>query len=623
MSALATFPMNSPSADRRAQVSIFRRIGVYMPALIVLGLGVPVLVYVTLMQSLGWRVPVITMHGAFGFSPSASKNVMLYASPASKAYYTQIGGNYEMLLSPWRNYFANRKLDYKELKEPAQLRDYRGGVLVVPSALALSDEERAEIQSFRSRGGALLATWASGSRNGKGEWAGWQFLESLGVKMVGEIPANAEIGHLIVNGESPVSHQLPAGQRIGLTRTAETLLRAKGEMTAARFMNWSRITDPERRDEGAILYAETGVSRSAYFAFAESAWESHPQLMYDVIDDTLQWLQRDPAIVRAAWPNGKRAAQIMEMDTEEGFPNALVFADMMRAIDYRATFYVLTSVGRRYPEVMSQLARQFEIGYHADVHDSFKGQPAKLQEQRMQIMRTEMSTVIPDISGLTGFRAPLEGYDETTEQLLQKFGIRHHAADPSRSDARLPLLAKLKGVETADALVVLPRTQRDDINLSGPNMMAAQVTTALIDDFNLALDNGALGLLSVHSQNFWPQGTLASAMPAFLDHVKQYRSQMWLASAGQVADWWRDRERFKLSSNRAGKRLEFFITITGKAPLSGASAIVMLPQKGTLPTVQPMKIGLPGPSVQKIDDYRAAIVFDTLKPGNYAYQLAF
>lgn len=625
--------------DNRVKRSAFRRIGTYLPVLIIMGVAVSVLIYLGVMQSIGWRVPTFGVNGALSYLAPSGNSVILYASPNTKTYFAGIGGNYEMLLTPWRNYFLNRKLDFKEIQDVSQLSKQKEGVLILPAAVALSDEERAAILSFRSKGGAILTTWATGSRNGKGGWEGWQFLESLGAKMLGEIPAATDAHNLILTGESPVSHTQPAGKRIWMTNTTETLLRFKGEMVAGRFMNWARVTDDERRGDGAVIFSEAsaGSSRVVLFAFAETSWESHPLSVYDLIDDTMHWLQHEPVIVRAAWPNGKRAAQVIEMDTEQGFANALPFASMMQALDYRATFYVLTSVGKLFPEVLTRLARDFEVGYHGDVHDSFKGQPANVQEQRMQTMRAEMASVIPDIKAMTGFRAPTEGYDATTEQLLYKSGIRHHTADPGRTDGRLPILAKLDGVKTEDTLVVLPRTQRDDINLARQNLTAEQTiqslirqnltveqtAKALIDDFDQAVDTGALGLLSVHSQNFNADGALIKAMPDFLEHLKQRRGQVWLASAGQVADWWRERERFKLSSTDIGKRFEFNITITGKGPLTGASLVMMLPQKGVLPTVRSVKIGLPKPTVSKIDDYRAAIVFDLLKPGNYAYQATF
>jgi peptidoglycan/xylan/chitin deacetylase (PgdA/CDA1 family) len=617
--------MKSEIIEQQNKLPFFKRVGSYLYVLIILGVALPALVYLAIMQSLGWRVPVMGANAAISDVAPLGNTVILYAPSSTKTYLNTIGGNYDVLVTPWRNYFTTRKLDFQEVQDASQLRKKKTGVLILPSAVSLNEEERNEIAAFRARGGAVLATWATGTRNGKGDWEGWQFLDTLGVKYLGEISADKEINNLILTGESAVSHTHPSGQRIFMSKTSERLLRVKGEVTAGRFMNWARMTDDELRGEGALVFSELSASsgRTAYYAFAESAWESHPLATYNLIDDTLQWLRREPAIVRAAWPNGKLAAQVVEMDTEQEFSNALPFASMMQSMGYPATFYVLTSVGKLFPDVLTKLARDFEIGFHGDVHIGFKGQPANQQEKRMQTMRSEMASVIPDLKGMTGFRAPTEGYDGTTEQLLHKFGIRHHTADPNRTEGRLPLLAKLDGLDSKDSLVILPRTQRDDINLYWEKLTVEQTTKALIDDTDVAIDTGALGLLSIHSQNFNSDGILIKAMPGFLAHLKQRHEPLWIASAGQVADWWRERERLKLSSNFTGKRLEFNITVTGEKPLSGAGLIVMLPQKGILPTVQTLKIGISKPSVSKIDDYRAFVTLGELNPGNYAYQVTF
>ncbi len=617
--------MKPASSHHRIRRPFFKRIGPYMHLILVLGLAAPILVYLGIMQTLGWRAPVVGSNGALSYMPSANSNVILYASPHTKAYLQGIGGNYEVLLEPWRNYFSQRKFNFKEIQDETQLRKYKAGVLILPSSVALSASERNEIMAFHASGGSILTTWATGTRNGAGEWEGWKFLEYLGTRMQGELPSDTDANHLILTGESPISHTLPAGQRIFLSKTSEALLRFKGESVGARLMDWARIAGSDRRDEGAIVYSEqaTAAGRVVSFAFAESVWESHPLTIFPVLDDTLLWLQREPVIMRAAWPHGKQAAQIIEMDTEQGFTNATTFATMMRAMDFPATFYVLTSVGKLFPEILTGLAREFEVAYHGDIHTSFKGQAVNVQELRLKNMRTEMASAIPNVAGMTGFRAPTEGYDATTEQLLQKMGFRHHTADPNRTDGRLPLVVPMDGVTPQDALIVLPRTQRDDINLHWEKLTAEQTTTALINDADHAFNTGALGLLSVHSQNFNPDSQLPKALPGLLLHLKGLGRPLWVASAGQVADWWRDRDRFKMTSNFAGKRLEFNITVTGDQPLRGASLIVMLPKKGILPTVQSTKIGGKLPIVSKIDDYRAAFVFDSLLPGNYFYQTTF
>lgn len=617
--------MEDHSDDRRGRRSVFRRVGTYLPVMLILGIALPVLVFVMMMQINGWKLPLIGLQNMVAHLAPSSTRMFLYASPSSRAYFSKIGGNYDSLLNPWRIYFKERSIDVTELQAPAELNKYSEGVLVVPSALSLSDQEREAILSFRAKGGGVLATWATGTRTGSGEWAGWQFMENLGAKVVGEIPADSESRQLTLTGESPLSFQQPSGARIWMGKTTESLLRFTGESVAARFMNWPRVPEEDRHNEGAIVYseAESNAGRAVLFAFAETSWESRPFVPHQVIDDTLKWLQRQPAIIRAAWPDGKSSAEVIEMDTEQGFQNASAFATMMKAIGYRTTFYLLTSVAVQFPEVTKALARDFEVGYHGDIHVSFKDQSIYAQEQRILNMKAELASVLADTSLVTGFRAPTEGYDAATELLLHKHGIRHHAADPSRLEGRVPTLIKMQGVPIEDSLIVLARTQRDDINLYWEKLDVTQTAKALIDDFDLAADTGALGFLSIHSQNFDEGSVLRQAMPVFLTHLQKRRNQLWLASSGQVAQWWRDRERVTISSAMSGKRLDFNLSVKGSQPVNGATLIIMLPQKGVMPSVRSTKIGTVAPQIQKLDDYRVAVVFNSLKPGDYVFQATF
>jgi hypothetical protein len=171
----------------------------------------------------------------------------------------------------------------------------------------------------------------------------------------------------------------------------------------------------------------------------------------------------------------------------------------------------------------------------------------------------------------------------------------------------------------ANVLIPFPGASSVDVQ----NMLARPAEQALIDDFDLVVDTGAFGLLSIHSQNFKPESTLFKALPGFLVHTKQRRALVWKATAGDTAQWWHERERVRLSYTNSGKRVEFNITVTGTQPVNGASLVLMLPQKGLLPTVQPTKIGEVKPTVVSIDNYRASIQFDSLSPGNHVYQATF
>ncbi|MDD2810387.1 hypothetical protein, partial [Rhodoferax sp.] len=58
-------------------------------------------------------------------------------------------------------------------------------------------------------------------------------------------------------------------------------------------------------------------------------------------------------------------------------------------------------------------------------------------------------------------------------------------------------------------------------------------------------------------------------------------------------------------------------------PVNGFTLVVMNPQKGVLPTLRSTKVGTVLPQVMRLDDYRAAVIFEQLKPGDYIYQATF
>ncbi len=605
--------------------SPFNRIGPYLPTITIIGILGPAVLFIITMGLLGWRTPTIGTDGRFAFLRGSTDAVYLYEAQGTKAFFQQAGGNYETLLRPWRQFLSAKKIAHTSLNSPEALDRLKEGVLVLPSAVALSDVERASILAFRAKGGSVLATWATGTRNQAGGWVGWDFLEKLGATVVGELPADSDARQLILTGESPVSHAVPAGTRIWMSKTSEPLLRMRGEWVAGRFMSWARTPEDARAAEGAIVFSEqenTG-SRAVVLGFSESNWESHPLVPHEVFADAMAWLQRNPAVVRSAWPGGKRSAHVTEMDTEQGFPNSLYFASLMKDAGLPATFYVLTSEARQFPSVLKQLARDFELGYHAEVHIGFKGQAPALQEKRIQNMIADLSAMSPDAKVADGFRAPTEGYDGNTEALLLKHGIRYHAADPERTESRLPLMAKINDLPVEQDLVVLPRTQRDDINLLAQAKTGEEVAKLMIDDFDHAYQTGAFGFLSVHTQNFGAGSPLAVAFPAYVSHLKRFSDRAWIASGSQVAQWWRDRHRFRVDSVNSGKRTEFNVTIMGEQPFKGGTVILMLPQRGLTPSIRGTKAGMVQPTLKRLDDFRYALIFESLMPGNYAYQATY
>ena len=579
-------------------------------------------------------LPLLKSFEAFGSKANSLLNrtgadVLLYASSGTSQYFLKSGGNYEQLLAPWMRYFNARGIKFKTIESLAALTDNPTATIVLASAVALNQTEREAIMRHHATGGSVLSTWAAGTWDESGKWTGWDFLKGLGAEFAGETTTQ-ELGFLVVRGETPITANIPAGQRLALSGLRESIIRFKDSHAAAvRILNWDRIAKEGAPDDGVVLFKDQSerAGRVVIFGFPETAWSNTEQSLYPLIDGSLQWLVRKPLIVRAVWPEAKRAAQSISMDTEEGFLNSLAFADLLKEKKLPATFFVLTSVARQFPEALVQLAAHFELGLHGDIHTGFKGQSAMDQNDRIRTMRRDIQQVLPQHQTITGFRPPLEEYDTTTEEALVKNNFLYEVLDPASSQARLPFFTKTNIANQAE-LVVLPRTQRDDLNLLGQAVIQQQqeptkILKMLSQDFDMVLNNGALGVLSIHSQNFDPKSALVQALPLFFETFISHKDVLWLATANEIAQWWTDRSRVALKTNARGLTVEVEVTISGKQPVNKFALVVMTPTRGKPPRIDSLKVGLPKPEIVELDPLRYSILFPTLKPGNYSYEVSF
>lgn len=602
---------------------------------------------VVLAAALGRRWSRICLAVAFWlfstFAPAgalAGEEVILYVSPTSKEYFPRVGGNYSVMVEQWRKALAARRIVVREVTQAGELATIKNGVLILPSAVALNGVERRALLQFRDAGGNILATWGSGSRDARGKWLGYDFVtELLGFSVAGELEAGAMNRFLVPYGGTPVNRSVPAGRRIWIGERGEKPLMMKGGVEAAAYLDWGRTTLRVGDHASAIVFDEggKGAGRKVMFGFAETAWDFHPEDLQALANDAISWLRRAPSAHMSAWPDGYRAAQLIEMDTEEGFANAIHFAELMEEINAAGTFYCLTSEARRHRDLVRKLQQRHEIGYHGEVHIGFKGLPREKQEKRLERMLADMKDIAGRSDGWAmgvgrGFRAPTESYDDTTEILLQAMGLRHHTADPNSSQDRLPFFSPVASPDPASALVVLPRGQFDDLNYQHAKLDQEKVAAALVAEYELNLRMGGLAILSVHSQNFSdPQRILkpnhtalmTHAMEGLARHIGPRHERVWIAPGGKIADWWRERARAVLSSEGAGRQLDANLRVSGKDPVRGLTVLVALPAENSNPVVTSADPKSPVPEVRKLDRFTAALVFAAVPPGQHGYRIEF
>ena len=558
--------------------------------------------------------------------PTSGDNFIVSLSDTTFAHFRAVGGDYEVLVAPWRQYFAASKARVQFTRDLKALDGRLPATLILPSAVSLSAAERAKILGFYNRGGSILATWAAGTWSGPDQWAGWDFIKALGGNVQGDTAAKSG-QFLIVRGETPVSSDIDAGQRISLSPAAENMLLYKPDSSsAARLVNWSRLADPAIQEKNSVLQfkeASRTQGRVVLFGFSENSWETDSRDIFPLIDNCLSWLMRRPAIVLAAWPDAYPAAHVLEMDTEQGFPTAKYLAELAKSKNVPVSFFVLTSVAAQYPEILKSLSEEHEIAFHGDVHDGFRGQSAQTQFKRIRTAQTDLDRLLGPSPDRTGFRPPREEYDKATESMLLENGILYEVIDPDSTSGRLPFVARQSAADPLKNLIALPRTQRDDLNLLATTRDPVALEQALVDDLNVIVENGGLVVLSIHSQNFDQNSPLAKALPPYLDYLDTLRKRIWLAESGAVARWWRDRSRIALRSTIAGDAVDLRVVVSGKEPVDAFSLIVMTPERGAAPKIVPTATGSPRPTVEAIDSLRYRIRFPGLEAKEYSYRVTF
>ena len=575
------------------------------------------------------NVPVFTAATASG---SPAPKVVVYASPATKAYFSKTSVDGSVNVQAWSVFLRKYQIPFQVIADIEKLEATSAVVLILPSSVALSERERRAVVSFRAKGGSVLASWLTGVRSESGVEVGYEFMEkALDVKVMGTTEAEVKDNFMLPHGDSPVTHHLPAGTRIWLERLKGSYpLRLEGRQTAAQIMDWSR-TPVFGKATSTIVFDEhiqpSGrASRSVVLGYPEQLWASaDPRQLEAIAHNAVMWLLRQPDAYTAAWPYPYSSAFVMAVDLAGAVSDAdLAYAKLLEAAGGHGTFYVLgENVGSYANKLNRLITAGHEVAYLGDSYTDFRGHPEAVQTRRLDSMRKMVKDSGVEIAADAGFHAPMDSYDKTTEKLLKIGSFGHLLAASDASEARLPFFSSGQGgvgpTGGGKALVVLPRTQ------SGPedsvdNCQPEVGLKPFLNELDLSEKMAGLSVVSVSGKS-----ELTDAQSAeIFGHLNARRERTWLATAGQVADWWRERERVsaRLESGETSSRL--VVSILAGAALRQASVVaVNLPEMGSTLRLVARGSYEKAPRIARLDAWRAAVVLDGMAAGDYQWDLYF
>ncbi len=611
-----------------AQRSLLHRIGLYLLMFAVFGGVGGALIYITLMQYSGW--PVSRSAGWFGMAPAGtSAKVIVYRSPTTERFLTSVGGRYSTLIQPWRDFGRQNSVQLSEVDDLTALTPKPDEVLVLPSAVALSPVEREAVRTYQSRGGRLLLTWAVGSRDGSGQWVGWDFLRAVaGVQVSSELARSQSNYAIETRGEGPLTHIFPPGALVGLAQTAELPLQFRGASIAGYAVDISKPDGIDDLTQGILTFQETPQpesSRVVMFGASESTWAYNPADIHRLLNGAFDWLIRQPVVFPSQWPNGTGGAYAIavevdkpsELDSAKRLPAALASE---AAPGYRGSLLLSPDLARRQPrDELMRLNNDFDLGFRCE-GPGFKGQPLAEQKSRIQSMKAAF-----DAAGQSGqvFECNSDSTDDKTRQALYESGIYSQLSLQSSWRGGLPFFAAVPKERAGQRFVVIPSYAHH--NLSEPVngvVDSADSNAKLKHPFDVVRARGGFAV-GTYRPPVTADAASEARLSALASDVQSHSRQVWFTTVGEVSRWWNDRERFQVGIRPFGAKVELDVSVIGEEVFNGGALIVMVPTKNALPKVRGLKNNMPTAVVEPLDDFRAVVRFGPLSTGNYSYQLSY
>ena len=573
----------------------------------------------------------VALPKSLGGSPAVFiPRVLLYASPSTQSYLEGGGVNASYRIEAWESVLSKYKIPYQQINRPAQIDNALGGVLILPSSVALSSREKQAIVDFRSKGGSVLATWASGIRDEKGAWQGFDFMsQALDTVVVGTTASEKDDNFLMVQGDSPVNQTLPAGNRIWTERAVEWFpLRMTVKRPALHIMDWSRTFHDQRTTAVAHfderVYDNGTSSRIVALGVAERLWLSaDPRFIEAFAHNSINWLMRLPSANTAAWPGQYQSALLFALDCAETILDSdLVTLKHLEVAGVKATVYLLGDNAKGSAAKLSAVVKAgHELAFKGDKFTPFRGQASDTQNQRIDGGLAKIKDAGLILNERPSFYAPTESYDKTTEAIVQQRGFGSYIATQEASEARVPIViaSELSKAPSTKSVVVFPRSQRgpEDATEEGD---VDDGLKSFYAEFSLSVQMRGLAVVRMPNQGL----LTVESMQEVADEFKRYQGKVWMATASEIAEWWLAKESVIAKVVGTSLLPILSVSVTGNKPeTTGVTALVNLPiVKGTM---QLFRDGKQDEQVRifRVDDFRMGVQFPELASGVHHWQIKF
>jgi peptidoglycan/xylan/chitin deacetylase (PgdA/CDA1 family) len=445
-------------------------------------------------------------------------------------------------------------------------------VLIVPQALCLGPVQRRLIQTHLARGRGVITTGAVGAFDGVCAPLRDTLVASLlGIGLGAIRPApqrgDDDAHYAVLLGESVLGAHMPPGSRVELRPAGQIVF-----LSDAREMLYSDVRraplDAGRPFfDAAALRAAVGPGRVVALGFSPTdlVGQWSVDIGHVVTANAVQWAAGHTVFQLAPWPEGTKSAAVLTVDIDTNFQDALHTLDALAPLRLPGTAFIAAGVMDADSMIARHVRNAFEIGALTTRHHP----PDTLTDARLVTEIADSQRRAERLAGhsVAGLRA---SGGRATLSILQGWadvGGRYVLAGTDNRSAAPEILPLLP-----DSLILLAHIASDDGDLLDPSnhLDPAAMSRVVAWQVGASMAYRGLYVFSLRSRRV-SEPELA---PVLLELAQTLRRtpDVWTATAGQVAEWWRGRAAVHLVTASDGRSAT--LTNTGSHDFRGGRVVI-------------------------------------------------
>lgn len=574
-------------------------------------------------------VAEVPQKAAVVFKRSDAGRIAILRSETT-AQFLHSGTGYEAHPQYWRDLLTQAGWASELISDDQLTTDLSPySALVLPSAICLSDKQQNAIRAFLEQGHGVVATWTTGTRNGKCEWVGWQFLEEITGADAFEIPERPAPWYVSFAAANPITVGVPAGSRVQL-ESAERVSATASAVDAY----WSDYrlfpVDSKLPAEflGSVLHNQLQrKGRVVWLGFQENAAVAagpDKRILDAVLLNAAAWAKADVLVGVDPWPAPYSGAVLMALNLKTDADNARYAAETLLRNHVQGAFYCDADHLRNSPALLEELREAGEIG-------SQGGQDAPVNNQRpwqlwYHLLRLRWQLKKISRYQIAGFSPSYERLPNAAIPGLRASGYRYYLAGGEGNTVLpqvLSVAAKWGRLSRQWPLLRLVRMGDDDLSLSPLGLTGLDqdwIVQRVQADADVIAALGGLYVFGYHSQ-----GLSAPEYSNVLARLVQnwQAKRAWIATGTDLTNWWLRRQQLSVAASTADKgAVRLTVNYTGRDPIHGVVLSIYCPaETPTFTVATAIPSGAQPELMVDAGRQRVQLRLPRLAAGTYSYEL--